>query len=92
MFSFISVNILGVFIENVFGQLDGNEVSYSSNQLVSRVIDNLLPSVPDEILSKFMNIFYEEIRPICVDAFASYVLQKLIVTVTNRYLVCVLDR
>lgn len=74
-------------MDNVFEQLNGNEINYSSNQVVSRVIDNLLPSASPEALEKFMNIFGENIRTVCMDQFASFVMQKLIATVTERYLV-----
>lgn len=79
--------ITAAFVENVFEQIDGNEVNYASNQVVSRIIDNLLPFTSDERITKFMKIFNENMRPVCMDPFASFVLQKLMSTVTHRFLV-----
>lgn len=55
--------------------------------MVSRIIDNLLPLASSIVLSKFMTAYSEDIRIICLDPFASFVLQKLISIVTERYLV-----
>ncbi|XKL60055.1 hypothetical protein PGB90_001071 [Kerria lacca] len=76
-----------IFVDNVFEQITGNEVNYSCNQVVSRIIDNLLPLASSIVLSKFMTAYSEDIRIICLDPFASFVLQKLISIVTERYLI-----
>lgn len=77
----------GAFVDNIFQQVNGNEISYSCNQVVSRVIENLLPSASEETLTKFMNIFNENIRKMCMDQFGSFIVQKLITIVSNRCLV-----
>lgn len=80
-------NFSEAFVENVFEQLREKEVEYSCNQVVSRIADNLLPEACDESVLRFVNAFSENIRPICMDPFGSFVLQKLLFTVTERYLV-----
>ncbi|XP_050525756.1 nucleolar protein 9 [Daktulosphaira vitifoliae] len=73
-----------LFVGNVFKQLDGNEINYCSNQVVSRIVDNLLPEASDEIIIKIINKFDEELRLICNDQFASHVLQQLLHVATSR--------
>ncbi|XP_065214467.1 nucleolar protein 9 [Planococcus citri] len=74
------------FVENVFEQLEGNEIEYSRNQVVSRIVDNLLPFASDERVRQFMEVFGENVRPVCTDPFASFVFQKLMSVVTRRFL------
>jgi len=67
-----------VFVKNVFAQLSGKEVEYSCNQLVSRVVEELLPDAPEEDQKEFMEAFIKDLRPIATDPFASHVLEQLV--------------
>lgn len=71
-------------MNNSFGQMEGEEVNYSSNQLGCRVIETLLPFASDENLLKFIEAFGQDLRPLVLDRFASHVLQKLIVVAALR--------
>ncbi|XP_025202371.1 nucleolar protein 9 [Melanaphis sacchari] len=67
-----------IFADNVFKQLNGNEVNYCCNQVVSRVVDDLLPAASDETVLNLIKHFEVDLRPICSDQFASHVLQQLL--------------
>ncbi|XP_060853343.1 uncharacterized protein LOC132931285 [Rhopalosiphum padi] len=67
-----------IFVDNVFKQLNGNEVNYCSNQVVSRVVDDLLPAASDQTVLNLIKHFEIDLRPICCDQFASHVLQQLL--------------
>ncbi|XP_067000622.2 nucleolar protein 9 [Anabrus simplex] len=75
-----------VFVNNVFAQLEGQEANCSFNQLASRVIENLIPWVEDEVLRNFGIKFCQDLRPICTDPFASHVLQTLVSNASSRSL------
>jgi nucleolar protein 9 len=70
--------IIEAFITNSFSQTEGKEVDYSSNQMVSRVLETLLPSANADILLRFMKAFTPQLRTICADPFSSHVLEKLL--------------
>lgn len=76
--------LTGNFVDNVFKQLDGNEVNYCSNQVVSRVVDDLLPEASDQTVLNLIGHFEKDLRPICCDQFASHVLQQLLHVATYR--------
>lgn len=71
-------------MDNVFKQLNGNEVNYCSNQVVSRVVDDLLPQASDTTVLNLIEHFEKDLRPICSDQFASHVLQQLLHVATYR--------
>lgn len=71
-------------MDNVFKQLDGNEVNYCSNQVVSRVVDDLLPQASDQTVLNLIEQFGKDLRPICCDQFSSHVLQQLLNVATYR--------
>lgn len=75
---------IGIFVDNVFKQLSGNEVNYCSNQVVSRVVDDLLPNASDLTVLNLIEHFEKDLRPICCDQFASHVLQQLLHVATYR--------
>lgn len=75
---YIKKKFTGIFVDNVFKQLNGNEVNYCSNQVVSRVVDDLLPSASDQTVLNLIKHFEIDLRPICCDQFASHVLQQLL--------------
>ncbi|VVC26352.1 Hypothetical protein CINCED_3A020959 [Cinara cedri] len=72
------------FVDNVFKQLSGNEVNYCSNQVVSRVVDDLLPEASDQTVMNLIEHFEKDLRSICSDQFASHVLQQLLHVATYR--------
>ncbi|KFB47558.1 hypothetical protein ZHAS_00015522 [Anopheles sinensis] len=63
---------------NVLGQLEGKEIRIASNQLGSRVFENLLPFTDEEKYAKLMDTFAENFRAVCCDKFASHVLQRML--------------
>lgn len=75
-----------IFVENVFQQTVGEELNYSYNQLASRALENILPFSSDDVINRFIKEFDREIRVVCVDQFASHVLQKLITVAAERNL------
>jgi len=57
----------------------------AKNQMISRVLENILHCADEESLLKFCNAFTPALRVICADPFASHVLEKLLeVTSTVR--------
>nr|CAD7406868.1 unnamed protein product [Timema cristinae] len=60
------------------------EVEYSCNQLASRVIEDILPWASDDVVLRFMEALWKDIRPLMSDPFASHVLQKLIEIASTR--------
>ncbi|XP_047117586.1 nucleolar protein 9 [Schistocerca piceifrons] len=75
-----------IFVENVFQQTVGEELNYSYNQVASRALENILPFSSDDVINRFIKEFDKEIRVVCVDQFASHVLQKLITVAADRNL------
>lgn len=57
---------------------EGEEVQLASNQLVSRVLENLLPLASEERIEKFGEALLPSLRVIVADSFASHVLEKLL--------------
>lgn len=71
----------------MFDEIINEEVNYSCNQLASAVLERLLPAANDTALKRFMKAFGENLRPICCDPYGAYVLQKLLVTASERGLI-----
>uniref|UniRef100_A0A182J894 PUM-HD domain-containing protein n=1 Tax=Anopheles atroparvus TaxID=41427 RepID=A0A182J894_ANOAO len=63
---------------NVLGQLEGKEIRSASNQLGSRVLENLLPFTDEETFAKLMETLADNFRVVCCDKFASHVLQRML--------------
>ncbi|XP_049538785.1 nucleolar protein 9 [Anopheles darlingi] len=63
---------------NVLGQLEGKEIRTSSNQLGSRVLENLLTYADEETFARLMDTLAEHFRVVCCDSFASHVLQRVL--------------
>ncbi|XP_055591940.1 nucleolar protein 9 [Uranotaenia lowii] len=76
---------LGTMANNVYGQIEGKEIRASSNQLSSRVLENLLGYTDEETLERLMEVFGENFRVVCCDKFASHVLQKLLLIAVMRF-------
>lgn len=73
----------------MFDEIINKEVDYSCNQLASAVLEKLLPTANDTVLNRLMKAFGENLRPMCCDPYGAYVLQKLLVTVSEKGLVSV---
>ena len=67
-----------LFVDNVFAATEGEEASYCGNQLVSRVLEKLLPFASDEVIKRFMTSLADDLRRVATDPFASHVLQMLL--------------
>ncbi|XP_050091011.1 nucleolar protein 9 [Anopheles aquasalis] len=63
---------------NVLAQLEGKEIRTSSNQLGSRVLENLLTYTDEETFARLMDTLAEHFRVVCCDSFASHVLQRVL--------------
>uniref|UniRef100_A0A2M4ASG8 Putative rna-binding protein n=1 Tax=Anopheles triannulatus TaxID=58253 RepID=A0A2M4ASG8_9DIPT len=63
---------------NVLGQLEGKEIRTASNQLGSRVLENLLTYTDEETFARLMDTLAEHFRVVCCDSFASHVLQRML--------------
>uniref|UniRef100_A0A182MXY0 PUM-HD domain-containing protein n=1 Tax=Anopheles dirus TaxID=7168 RepID=A0A182MXY0_9DIPT len=63
---------------NVLGQLKGKEIRTASNQVGSRVLENLLTYTDEETFTQQMDTFAENFRVVCCDKFASHVLQRML--------------
>ena len=71
-----------VFVINVFETTLNEEVSLCSNQLVSRVLERLIPLAPEKIQFRFMQVLADDLRIVAVDPFASHVLETLLLLAT----------
>ena len=68
---------LGLFIANVFATTEGEEPKLCGNQLVSRVLEQLLPKATAAVKERFMTVLGDDLRVTATDAFASHILEKL---------------
>jgi len=71
-----------MFVENVFDQTEGEERNLCGNQLASRVIELLLPSAKQQVVTRFSLALATDLRLVCVDPFMSHVLEKLLIIQT----------
>lgn len=85
IFSFIF--ILEVLANNVLEEIKGKEVETCSNQLASRVVEDLLMYASNEKLIEISNAFAAEHRLVFTDSFCSHVLQKVIFALAHRILI-----
>ncbi|XP_053679107.1 nucleolar protein 9 [Anopheles nili] len=69
---------------NVLEQLTGKEIRTASNQLGSRVLENLLAYTDETMFAKQMETFADNFRVVCCDKFASHVLQRILVVAMFR--------
>ncbi len=69
----------GLFVSNVFAQTEGEEVRLCGNQLVSRVVERLLPKSSAQVKERFMTALAKDLRLTACDPFASHVLERLMV-------------
>ncbi len=64
---------------NVFSQTEGEETRLCGNQLVSRVVERLLPKATEEVKARFMTALAEDLRITAMDPFASHILESLMI-------------
>ena len=69
---------------NVFQEAKGKEIKSSSNQVGSKVLEELLPYTDTETFEYLLDTFSENFRVLCTDKFASHVLQKALFTAFLR--------
>jgi nucleolar protein 9 len=84
MFSFKFKSIYGeffchteMFVVNVFEQTKGKEMDLICNQVVSKIMEKLLPLANSENLQHFADLMLNDMRIICTDPYASHVLEKV---------------
>ena len=58
---------------------EGNIKDLAENQVVSRMLDNILPLSSSADILSIMDSFSEDFRIICCDAFASHVMQTVLI-------------
>ena len=68
-----------IFVENVMREMEGKERQICGNQLGSRVIEMLLPSAEQSVLSQYSDCLSQDLRLVCLDPFMSHVLEKLLI-------------
>ena len=66
-----------MFVVNVFEQTKGKEMDLICNQVVSKVMEKLLPLANSENLQHFADLMLKDMRIICTDPYASHVLEKV---------------
>ncbi|MPC66643.1 Nucleolar protein 9 [Portunus trituberculatus] len=63
---------------------DGQQRSLASNQIISRILDDVLPHADVAQVLAMNIVFGEDLRAMCVDPYASHVLQTLL-TLALKY-------
>jgi nucleolar protein 9 len=66
-----------MFVVNVFEQTKGKEMDLICNQVVSKIMEKLLPLANSENLQHFADLMLNDMRIICTDPYASHVLEKV---------------
>jgi len=73
-----------IFVANVFKQMEGKERQLAGHKLASRVIELLLPHALPTVVEIFCKGLTEDLRIVCTDPFASFVLEKLLIMACFR--------
>lgn len=75
-----------ILIRNFMRELeqDGQQRSLASNQIVSRILDSALPHADITQVLAMSSVFAEDLRPLCVDPYASHNIQTLL-TLSLKY-------
>lgn len=66
-----------MFVVNVFEQTKGKEMDLICNQVVSKIMEKLLPMAPHKTLQFYADLMLKDMRIICTDPYASHVLEKV---------------
>lgn len=77
MFVFNAFLDAEMFVVNVFEQTNGKEMDLICNQVVSKIMEKLLPLAKNENLQYFADLMLKDMRIICTDPYASHVLEKV---------------
>ncbi|XP_045131829.1 nucleolar protein 9-like isoform X2 [Portunus trituberculatus] len=75
-----------ILVRNFMRELeqDGQQRSLASNQIISRILDDVLPHADVAQVLAMNIVFGEDLRAMCVDPYASHVLQTLL-TLALKY-------
>ncbi|KAL6268575.1 hypothetical protein P5V15_001710 [Pogonomyrmex californicus] len=73
-----------MLVQNVYDEIAGREVECACNQIGSRVIESLLKYASLEAIQKLTQAFESSLRKLSCDAFASHILQKIIIICADR--------
>jgi len=68
-----------IFVANVFSQMEGDERNLAGNQLASRVIEMLILHANATTVHQFAQALAQDLRVVCMDQFASHVVEKLLI-------------
>ncbi|KAI9561543.1 hypothetical protein GHT06_012502 [Daphnia sinensis] len=66
-----------MFVVNVFEQTKGKEMDLICNQVVSKVMEKLLPLAKNETLEFYADLLLQNMRIVCTDCYASHVLETV---------------
>lgn len=78
--------ISAILVEQVLQQTIDKELDFACNQVGCRVLETLLPFAQDSALERFMEQLGQEMRPLCSDRFAGFVLQALVAIAAKKSL------
>ncbi|ERL90018.1 nucleolar protein 9 [Dendroctonus ponderosae] len=67
-----------ILVEQVLQQTIDKELDFACNQVGCRVLETVLPFAQDSALERFMEELGNDMRPLCSDRFAGFVLQALV--------------
>ncbi|KAG7158750.1 nucleolar protein 9-like [Homarus americanus] len=75
-----------ILVRNFFYELEreGQVKSLASNQVISRILDDALPLADIKQVQALSQVFATDLRPTCIDPYASHVLQTLL-TLSLKY-------
>lgn len=72
-----------LFVTNVLQSTNGQESILSCNQLASRVLEKLLPFAEEKARRTFRECLSDDIRKFATNAFASHVLESLVISAST---------
>lgn len=76
-----------LFVDNAFIQTENEEVHLSSNQFTSRVLETLINLTKnEEILNRFTMSFTPALRTMCMDPYASHVVETLLQVISEKWM------
>ena len=73
-----------IFVANVFEQTYDKEMDLMCNQVISKILEKLLPMAKPETFHHFAEIALKEMRIVCTDPYASHVLEKIMLIALSR--------
>ncbi|XP_022082389.1 nucleolar protein 9-like isoform X2 [Acanthaster planci] len=73
----------GLFLDNVFNQMETEEVKLCQNQTVSRILEDILLLAQPTHLRRFLTGVLEEFEVVVKDRFAGHVIQRALLQTTK---------